>query len=308
MGVNGYAVRWLSEVIRETGYRKIIFKSDDERSIVALKNAVCEMCKHVEFFPQEAMTGDHQANGDTEVAARELKRQVRVLKSSTEAKLKTELKDDDPLLSWRPRHAAFLVGRVRIGEDGKTPYERHTGKRWRRPMITFGEKIFFRPVRSHFTQSKNDYCSRILSGFYVGTDGRNADALVMTKEGIIRGTSIHRRPEEERWNSEEIKECRGMPWDWRPNRQERMPSPMPVSMPEMKEPEVKPSTRDSGPRRLYVRKRDIDVSAGGIGLTPGCPGCEAYAIDGPARSHSDECRRRVQEALEKTEAGQERVD
>ena len=50
---------------------------------------------------------------------RELKRQIRVLKSDTEDRLERTLGDDHPMLAWLPRHAAFLLTRFRAGEDGQ---------------------------------------------------------------------------------------------------------------------------------------------------------------------------------------------
>ena len=148
---------------------------------------------------QEAPTGDHQANGEIEVMVRELKRTIRALKSSTEEKLRVKLRDTDPLLAWIPRHAAFLVSRFRVGEDGKTPYERATGKRWRRPQVLFGERLFFRPVKT--TSRKNDFESKVAVGCYVGTRGRNADVVVMAEEGVVKGARIHRKPEPDRWDN-----------------------------------------------------------------------------------------------------------
>ena len=50
-------------------------------------------------------------------------------------------------------------------------------------MITFGERVLFRPIRSYYGHSNRDYESKVLLGHYVGTQSRNADVLVMTREG-----------------------------------------------------------------------------------------------------------------------------
>ena len=91
--------------------------------------AVREAATDVEFVLNESPTGDHRANGEIEVMIRELKRQVRVLKSDTEERQKRMLGDDHPMLAWLPRHAAFLMTRFRVGEDGNLAIERSTGKR-----------------------------------------------------------------------------------------------------------------------------------------------------------------------------------
>ena len=42
-------------------------------------------------------------------------------------------------MSWIPRHAANCVSRYRIMDDGRTPD-------WKRPVVEFGESVYFRPV------------------------------------------------------------------------------------------------------------------------------------------------------------------
>ena len=59
-------------------------KLDSEHAIVALKESAARNAG-VEFVPlKESPVGDHQANGLAENACREVKRQVRVLRSALE--------------------------------------------------------------------------------------------------------------------------------------------------------------------------------------------------------------------------------
>ncbi len=168
-GVDDYSVSFLSDVLRDACDRKTIFKSDGENPIKALKAAVRDSVRDIEFIFQETATDDHKHNGSIEVAVREIKRQIRVLNSVLESRLRVQVSEKDPLLAWMPRHAAFLLQRFRVGPDGKTPYERHTGNKWRRPMITYGERVHFRPVKSQGNQTthKNDLASSFKEGYYV---------------------------------------------------------------------------------------------------------------------------------------------
>ena len=50
--------------------------------------------------------GDRSANGLAEIGMRESKARVRVLRSQLESNLKSELKEDDPVVAWISRHAA----------------------------------------------------------------------------------------------------------------------------------------------------------------------------------------------------------
>ena len=83
-------------------------------------------------------------------------------------------------------------------------------------MITYGEKIYFRPIKSYMSDKANDFESKIIVGRYIGTQGRNADVLAITDDGVIRGTSVHRRPEQERWDATDLEKLKGLPWNRRP--------------------------------------------------------------------------------------------
>ena len=100
----------------------------------------------VEVIEQASPEGDHAANGLAEVGVREVKAQTRVLKSHLEERLKRQLDWSEPLALLLVRHSANCLSRYRIQNDGKTPDQRRTGKRWRRQVVEFGEKAAFLPV------------------------------------------------------------------------------------------------------------------------------------------------------------------
>ena len=171
-------------------------------------------------------------------------------------------------------------------------------------MITFGERVLFRPIRSYYGHSNNDYESKVLIGHYVGTRSRNADVLVMTKEGVIRGTSIQRRPETDRWLTSDYEELRGLPWRLRPSNREALEQPLPIDLPQVDRPMVDPRTTImQGPRRLYIRRKDVEA----YGVTKGCEGCESLIVGGAQKTHTEECRSRIREEMLKTEEGRARA-
>ena len=135
----------------------------------------------IEGVPQESPVGDHQANGETEAAVRDLKRMVRVSKISLESKLGFQLKDDDPVLAWMPRHAGDLINRYRRGDDGKTPEKRRTGKEWRKPALEYGERIVFREAVN--PGIKNTLEAAVREGRYIGRHGRTGALLCATPDG-----------------------------------------------------------------------------------------------------------------------------
>ena len=110
----------------------------------ALKEESARKVAEVEAIPRECPVGDHQKNGEIESAVRELKRQMRAVRMSLEGRLGRALADDDPLLMWIPTFAGDCIAFHRRGADGKTPWERETGRKWRRPCLEFGEKVMIK--------------------------------------------------------------------------------------------------------------------------------------------------------------------
>ena len=72
------------------GLRRLVFKSDREPAILALMQAVRESMPTVEFVMEESPVEEHQSNGAIEVTVREIKKQVRVMKSALEERMKCE--------------------------------------------------------------------------------------------------------------------------------------------------------------------------------------------------------------------------
>ena len=56
-------------------------------------------------------------------------------------------------------------------------------------------------------------------------------------------------------------------------------------------------------RKMYIRKTDITK----YGETHGCIGCRCVVLGKPLRSHTTECRERIEGHLRETEAEQQRL-
>eukprot|EP00435_Cladocopium_sp_Y103_P036481 s3436_g9.t1 len=168
--------------------------------------------------------------------------------------------------------------------------------------IVFGEQILFKPVGAEGRKRSSPLEARVASGRYVGTASRNSDLLVMTPTGVVKGHSLQRRAELDRWSLEGFSELRGLPWKMS-NPVERAP-PNRADMPALVGEQPKGEERDFKPRHLYVLKSDIAK----FGYTPCCPGCLAQIEGSAARSHNEECRLRIQRKLMETDEGKARVE
>ena len=112
-----YAMKFVRNFVVTKGYKRILFKSDNEASVVALKASSLEGTA-VEAVMRESPVGDHAANGAAENAVKEMKKQVRAIKSSMEDRYGQRIDERHPVLTWIARHAAETVNRFRIYDDG----------------------------------------------------------------------------------------------------------------------------------------------------------------------------------------------
>ena len=164
-GASDYASSFLTAFIKILGFKRILVRSDNERSLLSLIERVTCNLTGVELVLMTSPEGDHQANGLAEVGVREIKAQTRILRSQLEQRLGSRVDEQDPLMSWIPRHAANFVSRYRIMDDGRTPDQRRCGKTWKRPVVEFGESVHFRPVGGNNALRVGD--QRLLRSVYV---------------------------------------------------------------------------------------------------------------------------------------------
>ena len=98
-GRNSHAIKRLGERIDEAGYRRIILKSDDEPSIVALKSAA-KLEGKAEVMMEESPVGDSPSNGLAENAVKMIQGLVRTLVDALEGKYGVKLPSDHPAFPW----------------------------------------------------------------------------------------------------------------------------------------------------------------------------------------------------------------
>ena len=300
-GTDPYAIKFWQGFVKHLGYKRFIAKSDGEASIKAMKAKAIEGLKGIEAIAQESPEEDHQANGLAEAAVREVKRQVRVLKSSLEEKLGLTLKDDDPILAWLPRHGADLLSRYGKGEDGRTPEQRRSGKAWRRPALEFGERLYYREAGAKGA-SKSTLQMKMLEGRYIGHHGGTGSLLVITTEGVKKALGVRRLTPEERWEPQGWTDLKGYPWSvaHRAGGLHRLNAegPLPLQGPT---PALTPPVQ----RRLYILKADVER----LGATPGCPGCTCVLLgESTQLNHTEACRARMMELLAQDPKGKARIE
>ena len=89
------------------------------------------------------------------------------------------------IVLWMVRWAAMLVSRFLVDKDGRTAYERRTGRRCRVPVVPFGEKVWYRELKTK-TGKQNNAESNWQRGLWVGHASNSNESIIGTTEGVVK--------------------------------------------------------------------------------------------------------------------------
>ena len=95
-----------------------------------------------------------------------MKGHVRSVKIGLEGKLKCEIPETPPLMTWISAFAGSSYRRYHIGRDGKTPLERILGRTIAAPVAHFGESIWWKPLSP--SQRPGALEDRFQEGYFIG--------------------------------------------------------------------------------------------------------------------------------------------
>ena len=142
---------------------------------------------------------------------------------------------------------------------------------------------------------------KLFTGIWLGICPRTDEALVSTKEGLVRASTVKRTPLEKAFVAEEV-----LGVEITPAGVERR-AMMGAGEDDSGEQEVIKLDRTEevrGVKRFRISKEDFAE----IGMTDGCPGCKAIRAGRPAQNHTEACRRRVENHLKESVQGKLRLD
>ena len=115
------------------------------------------------------------------------------------------------------------MNHFKAGKDGMTPYERVTKRKWRRPLVEFGEQVLANMVLRRQQQGKRKkqkrkMASRCVEVTWVGQIARRGDHIVIKHNvDAFKCRTIKRVPVEHQWSAERITQARGTPRDPAPS-------------------------------------------------------------------------------------------
>ena len=289
------------------GKGRIIVKADQEPAIVDLQKEISRTRADAGTALDSSRVGDSDSNGKIERAIRKLKGIIRTIRSGLEAEVGERIDLESPIIPWLVRHAAYILSRSEVKEDGKTALQRMKGRKTTGVLTNFGETVLFKMPRTRVTIG--DFEDRFSEGTWVGLAVRSGEHVVANAHGTFRTGAIMRKPADARWSAELLRNIRGSPKEPRPGSNS---SKIPVFVkydadgPRAdKRFEPRPAAH-ADPRQMYIYKKDIEKH----GPTGGCAACSSMEKRGHSRgyAHSSECRLRFEELVKESESGRRRLD
>ena len=288
---------------------KLHIKTDQEPSIVNVQTAMQELSlDHI--IPLNSPVGESECNGRVENVIKRVQEKVRTLRHHVEYQIKAKIPDDAPIMSWLVTWSAELISKYAVGEDGKSPYGRIRKEDCVTPLVLFGETVLYLPLK---TVHRNKGTPAKRMRIWLGVSERIEEVLTGTKYGVIKCRIVQRLDESERWKKSGIMEMKGAPWEPVIGKQSQH---IPVDVAdncdymgsdseneEMKTEEANDEMEDKE-YRINIDKFHVSQKAiRKFGTTSGCAACAAIKAKGdqPGRvgkHHSDECRKRIIEAME----------
>ena len=249
---------------------------------------------------ENSPVGDSRANGSAERAVQAIGEQVRVLRRGLERRLGLKVSGKHPVMAWLVEHAADVLSKNQVGGDGRTAYELLKGKKSQQETVEFGEKVHYRyNLKARSKDEKLEV--KWGEGFFLGKWWRSGEAVIGTKDGILRAGTNRRVGGHRRWDREGLEQVRGVPWQWDPEQGEVHADLKVRWLTEEEWDRGGAVYGDEGKKVYRLRLRKVDFL--NHGFTEGCVGCQALISGAEARGHSESCRERMNKALENTDEG-----
>ena len=198
-GADVYAVAELENDVMCSGFTEVLVRSDNEPSILALKESTATVLKlaGVTTKAEESALYDSQSNGLAENAVMDAKDAVRTNLACLVRRFGQEFTGEHPVLSWLVQCSLAMVNRYRRGPDGKSAYELSKGRRFARALPYFTEKILF--TIPGVTKGVARVEPRWEDGIFLGVSDRSDELYVGTERGMHKVRTVRRREATERF-------------------------------------------------------------------------------------------------------------
>lgn len=126
------------EILDVLGYQRVVLKSEQKPTIMALKRNLQQRWTK-ESTLEDTPCYDHRSNGAVERAVRSIQEQVRTMEADPDIKSGLQVGPGVNffvrLIQWMAEHDSCIIRRFKVGQDGRTAYERTKGRKSNRPFV-----------------------------------------------------------------------------------------------------------------------------------------------------------------------------
>ena len=209
------------ECIRRFGASgRFILKVDNEEALLCLRDRVAEALPQG-AVPQGPAPRESASNGVIEVGVKTVKGMTRVHLLALEAKLNGFIPSSHPLMSWLLDFVGDCLSKNLTGSDGKTAYERLTGKSCRDEGLEFAEKLYFRlpPTKDRGVVLDG----RWETGVWLGRIWGSPVHRVWAKGRVWEVRSVMRLPKTDRWDQVAVESVAATTWDFKKHSADTVP-------------------------------------------------------------------------------------
>ena len=159
---------------------KILVKTDQEPSIGYFIKDLIEAREDGRTISEQSPVKSSGSNGVAERAAQSVEGQLRIVLAALEKRLRRRIDAKEPIVTFMPEYAVYLLNRLEVGKDGKTPFERARGKNATVLAVEFGEKLLYKVRQENGKMAK--IRERWGYGIFVGVRPRSGEVWVATGE------------------------------------------------------------------------------------------------------------------------------
>lgn len=126
---------------------RIIVKVDQEPATIEVQTAMQELRFNL-IIPVNSPVGESERNGSAENVIRRVQEKIRTLYHHVEQQVGIRIPEYSPVMAWLMRWVGELISKYSRGDDGKSPYERIRSKPSSVPLVPFGEKVLYLPMKT----------------------------------------------------------------------------------------------------------------------------------------------------------------
>ena len=203
-------------MLRHTSsYAEVIFKADTEPALKQLVKTLMEVRGKLGY-----KSSRHNAN-PAERAVQSVRRLGNTLLETVRARTLLELPSSHPIFCWAYRHAAWLLNRFAVTEEGRTPFEIINNRPYTSKLAPFGAIVYGQPLPK---QVKHKGVPPFQKGVYLGRMHDSDLCLLANSGGVFQCRSIRRCADE--WQSVWHWTMKGTPWDWHEDVQVKQMKPI----------------------------------------------------------------------------------